>query len=188
ETVLRTACSEVQRWFEEGGRRVRVAVNVSPIQLLDPHFGEMVRTALADTGLDPTALELELTETAAVLDLESVLGVLGDLQELGVTTAIDDFGVGESWLARLSDFPIRTLKVDRYFVSGITEPGNALAIVKAVIALGHALGLVIVAEGVETEGQLAALRLAGCDLVQGFYYAPALRSDDAARFVERIAA
>ncbi len=188
ETVLRTACSEVQRWFEEGGRRVRVAVNVSPIQLLDPHFGEMVRTALADTGLDPTALELELTETAAVLDLESVLGVLGDLRSLGVTTAIDDFGVGESWLVRLSDFPIRTLKVDRYFVSGITEPGNALAIVKAVIALGHALGLVIVAEGVETEGQLAALRLAGCDLVQGFYYAPALRSDDAARFVGRIAA
>ena len=188
ETVLRTACAEVQRWFNHGGRRIRVAVNVSPLQLLDPHFGEMVRGVLADTGLPPEALELELTETAAVLDLESVLGVLGDLLELGVTTAIDDFGVGESWLPRLRDFPVRTLKVDRRFVSGIGERGNALAIVEAVIALGHALGLLVIAEGVETEEQLSALRAAGCDLVQGFYYAPALRPDDCARFVERSAA
>ncbi|MGE3856508.1 MAG: putative bifunctional diguanylate cyclase/phosphodiesterase [Dehalococcoidia bacterium] len=188
ESVLRMACAEVQRWYTAGGRRVRVAVNVSPLQLLDPNFGDMVRSALADTGLPAEALELELTETAAVLDLESVLGVLGELQALGITTAIDDFGVGESWLARLSDYPIRTLKVDRYFVAGIAEPGNALAIVKAVIALGHALGLVVIAEGVETEAQLDALRAADCDLVQGFYYAPALTSDECARFVERTAA
>ena len=86
------------------------------------------------------------------------------------------------------DFPVRTLKVDRYFVSGITEPGNALAIAEAVIALGHALGLLVIAEGVETEGQLTALRATGCDLVQGFYYSMALPSDECARYVELSAA
>ena len=115
-----------------------------------------------------------------------MLGVLRELQTLGVTTAIDDFGVGESWLARLSDFPVRTLKIDRYFVSAITEPGNAMAIVEAVVALGHALGLVVIAEGVETAGQLAAVCAARCDVVQGYYYAPALRADDCVRFIEAI--
>ena len=188
ETVLRTACREVQRWSTDGGHPVRVAVNVSPRQLLVPNFGEVVRGILEETGLPPQALELELTETAAILDLASVLGVLGELQALGVTTAIDDFGVGESWLVRLSDFPVHTLKVDRYFVSGITEPGNALAIVEAVIALGHALGLLVIAEGVETEAQLIALRAANCDMVQGFYYAPALESGDCVRYIEERAA
>ena len=184
EWVLRTACGEVQRWFDRGGRRVRLAVNLSPRQLLVPNLGDVVRGILDDTGLPPDCLELELTETAAVLDLDSVLDVLHGLQELGVMTVIDDFGVGESWLARLSDLPVRTLKVDRYFISGITSPGNALAIVEAVIALGHALGLLVIAEGVETEAQLAALRIARCDMVQGFYYAPALTPDECARFVE----
>ena len=188
EWVLRTACRQVQEWAEAGGPRVRVAVNLSPRQLLVPDFADVVRRALAETGLPAHALELELTETAALLDLESILGVLHELQSLGVTTAIDDFGVGESWLARLADFPVRTLKVDRHFISGIDGPGNALAIVNAVIALGHALGLVVIAEGVETAAQLTALRAAGCDLVQGFYYAPALAPDDCVRFVEASAA
>ncbi|MFA7249573.1 MAG: EAL domain-containing protein [Dehalococcoidia bacterium] len=188
EWVLRTACHEVERWFVRGGPRVRLAVNLSPRQLLVPNFGGIVRSVLEDSGLPPTALELELTETAAILDLHSVLGVLDDLQGLGVTTAIDDFGVGESWLVRLSDFPVRTLKVDKYFVQGITEPGNALAIVKAVVDLGHALGLLVIAEGVETEEQLAALRATGCDMVQGFYYAPALPSEECAHFVRQAAA
>ena len=163
---------------------MRLAVNLSPRQLLVPNLGDVVRGILEDTGLPPECLELELTETAAVLDLDSVLDILRELHEQGVMTVIDDFGVGESWLARLSDLPVRTLKVDRYFISGITSPGNALAIVEAVIALGHALGLLVIAEGVETEAQLAALRAANCDMVQGFYYAPALTPDDCARFVE----
>ncbi len=184
EWVLRTGCHEVQRWFTNGGRRVRLAVNLSPRQLLVPNLGEVVRGILEDTGLPPEMLELELTETAAVLDLGSVLGMLHELRDLGVMTAIDDFGVGESWLTRLSDLPVRTLKVDRSFIAGIDSPGNALAIVEAVIALGHALGLLVIAEGVETEGQLAALRAARCDIVQGFYYAQALPGDECARFVE----
>ena len=105
EWVLRTTCAQVQQWYLDGGRRIRVAVNVSPRQLLVPNFGEVVRPVLEETGLPPTALELELTETAAVLDLESVLGVLHELHALGVTTAIDDFGVGESWLVRLTTSP-----------------------------------------------------------------------------------
>ena len=188
EWVLRTACTEVQRWSTSGGAPVRLAVNLSPRQLLVPDFGDVVRGILEETGLPADALELELTETVAVLDLDSVLEVFRALQALGVTTAIDDFGMGESWLVRLSNFPVRTLKVDRYFIAGIAEPGNALAIVEAVIALGHALGLVVIAEGVETEEQLAALRIAGCDVVQGFYYAPALRWDVCERFVQETAA
>lgn len=188
EWVLRTACNEVQRWADEGGRRVRLAVNLSPRQLLVPNLAEVVREILEETELPPELLELELTETAAALNLDSVLDVLRELQALGVMTVIDDFGVGESWLVRLSDFPVRTLKVDRYFIYGITSPGNALAIVEAVIALGHALGLLVIAEGVETEAQLAALRAVHCDMVQGFYYSPALPSDDCARFVEVSAA
>ncbi len=184
EWILRTACTQVQQWRTDGGPTLRVGVNVSPRQLLIPNFGEVVRSVLKDTGLPPEALELELTETAAILDLASVLAVLQGLHEIGVTTAIDDFGVGESWLVRLTDFPVRTLKVDRYFIAGITEPGNALAIVEAVSALGHALGLVVIAEGVETEAQLQAVRIAGCDMVQGFYYAPALDAAACVRFVQ----
>ena len=187
EWVLRRACADVQRWFEEGGPRVRLAVNVSPRQLLVPTLAETVRGALADSGLPADALELELTETAAMFDLDSVVGVLRELRALGVTTAIDDFGVGESWLVRLSDLPVRTLKMDRYFIAGIADSGNALAIVEAVIALGHALGLLIVAEGVETAEQLAALRRTDCDMVQGFYYARALPEGDCARFVRTAA-
>ena len=182
--MLRTACREVQGWFDGGSPRIRLAVNLSPRQLLVPNLDEVVRGVLEETGLPAECLELELTETAVALNLDSVLGVLRALQALGVMTVIDDFGVGESWLVRLSDLPVRTLKIDRYFIAGITAPGNALAIVDAVIALGHALGLLVIAEGVETEGQLAALRAAHCDMVQGFYYAPALPAEDCERFVQ----
>jgi EAL domain-containing protein (putative c-di-GMP-specific phosphodiesterase class I) len=174
EWVLRVAGAQVQRWHASGLTQARLAVNLSPRQLLVPHLDVTVRDILAETGLAPEALELELTETAAMLDLEAVLGVLHELHAIGVTTAIDDFGVGQSWLVRLKEFPVRTLKIDRYFVAGVDRSPDGLAIVQAIVALGHALGLAIVAEGVETAGELEAIRSVGCDLVQGFLYAPAL--------------
>ena len=174
EWVLRTACAQVAAWHAGGVTHARVAVNLSPRQLLAPNLDVLVRDVLEETGLAPEALELELTETAAMLNLEATLEVLEGLHATGVTIAIDDFGVGQSWLVRLKEFPIRTLKVDRYFVACVHDSPGGIAIVQAIVALGHALGLLVVAEGVETSAELAAIRATGCDLVQGFFYSPAL--------------
>lgn len=172
--VLREACAQARRWRDAGHRTVRVAVNLSPRQFLVSDLDQRVRAALEASGLEPDSLEVELTETSGMLDLEAVSGVLNALIDLGVTTAIDDFGIGQSWLGRLQQLSIRTLKVDRSFVQRVVSSGSDFAIVEAVVALGHALGMTVVAEGVETQEQLDVVRAIGCDLVQGFYYAPAL--------------
>ena len=172
--VLRRACRDAQTWHERGFRRLRVAVNLSPRQFLVSDLEQRVQSALADSGLEPWALELELTETTGTLNLDAVVDVLERLAAIGVTTAIDDFGIGHSWLERLRRLPIRTLKIDRSFVAGMAGSASDLAIVEALVALGHALGLSVVAEGVENEGQLDVVRSIGCDLVQGFFFAPAV--------------
>ncbi|MEX1022636.1 MAG: EAL domain-containing protein [Dehalococcoidia bacterium] len=175
--VLREACIEAKRWHDAGHDRLRVAVNLAPRQFLVSDLDERIRAALADSGLPPWALEVELTESAGLLDFDAVAGVLDSLAEIGVTTAIDDFGIGQSWLSRLQQFHIGTLKVDRTFIQRIMASGNDFAIVEAVVALGHALGMDVVAEGVETREQLDVVRAIGCDLVQGFYYSPAVAPD-----------
>jgi EAL domain-containing protein (putative c-di-GMP-specific phosphodiesterase class I) len=172
--VLRRACRDAKAWHDRGFKRVRVAVNLSPRQFLVSDLEQRVQSALADSGLEPWALELELTETAGTLNLDAVVDVLERLAAIGVTTAIDDFGIGHSWLERLRRLPIGTLKIDRSFVAGMAGSASDLAIVEALVALGHALGLHVVAEGVEDEGQLDVVRSIGCDLVQGFFFAPAV--------------
>lgn len=174
--ILRQACRETQAWRTRGFPRLRVAVNLAPRQFLVPDLERRVRLALEESGLPPEALELELTESAGTLNLDAVEDVLERLSAIGVTTAIDDFGIGHSWLGRLRQLPIRTLKVDRSFIAGMAASVNDMAIVEAVVALGHALGLSVVAEGVENEGQLDVVRAIGCDLIQGFYFAPAVPS------------
>jgi diguanylate cyclase (GGDEF)-like protein/PAS domain S-box-containing protein len=178
EWVLRTACTQLAEWHATGLTQARVAVNLSPRQLLVPNLSALVRNVLSESGLAPAALELELTETAVVLNLDAIIDVLEELNASGVTIAIDDFGVGQSWLVRLRDFPVRTLKVDRYFVAGVDGSPGGIAIVQAIVALGHALGLLVIAEGVETLEELQAIRAVECDLVQGFYYSPALSKRD----------
>lgn len=177
DQVLREACVQGRRWHNAGHRHLRVAVNLSPRQFLVSDLDTRVRAALSESGLPPEALEVELTETSGLLDLDAVSGVLDGLIDLGVTTAIDDFGIGQSWLGRLQQFSIRTLKIDRSFIQRVEASGNDFAIVEAVVALGHALGMTVVAEGVETQQQLDIVRAIGCDLVQGFFYAPALAPD-----------
>lgn len=172
--VLHEACAQGKRWHDAGHRNLRVAVNLSPRQFLVSDLDARVRSALNASGLPPEALEVELTETSGMLDLDVVSGMLDSLIDLGVTTAIDDFGIGQSWLGRLQQFSIRTLKVDRSFVQRVEASSNDIAIVAAVVALGHALGMAVVAEGVETQRQLDIVRAVGCDLVQGFFYAQAL--------------
>jgi len=161
-----------------------VSVNVSALQFRQPGFVEGVARVLREAGLAPAALELELTESILIQDAPEAMRRLQSLAQLGVRLAIDDFGTGYSSLAYLKRFPIQRLKIDRSFVSGLPAQASDLAIVRAIVQMGRALGMQTVAEGVETEAQRECLGAAGCDQFQGFLFAPAL---DAAAFETRVA-
>ena len=161
--VLRTACAQLAEW-RRAGAELSIAVNVSAREVQAPDFVDIVTDALAATGLEPHHLELELTESVALRDPEKSADVLGRLSCLGVRLAIDDFGSGYSSLMRLRQMPINVLKIDRFFVQDIVSSPRDAAIVAAVVAMAHSLGLKVVAEGVETREQLQALRTLECDL------------------------
>ncbi|HLH65094.1 MAG TPA: EAL domain-containing protein [Solirubrobacteraceae bacterium] len=172
--VLREACGQLVRWRREGAcpADLRVAVNVSPRQLADPRFPMTVAETLRETGLDPRALCLEITERSLVRDVAVGLANLRALGELAVTIAIDDFGVGFSSLDRLRELPaLDVIKIDRSFVSGMQANTADAAVVGAVLSLGAHLGVTVVAEGVEDPRQADALRALGCDLAQGYLLA-----------------
>jgi EAL domain-containing protein (putative c-di-GMP-specific phosphodiesterase class I) len=145
----------------------------------------MVNAVLARTGLPPHRLELEVTETSLMRDSAAVLEVLDQLRASGISIAIDDFGSGYSSLGYLKRFPIDKLKIDQNFIAGCAEPGNDSAIASAIIALGKALNLKVVAEGVETQAQLDFLRGRGCEIAQGFLLAEPLSARDAVGLVAR---
>ena len=168
EWVINEACRHAARWQREG-RDQWVSVNVSPRQLGDPRLCREVARALADSGLHPSRLCLEITETAAMQDLDRALDVLGCLRQLGVAIHIDDFGTGCSSLSTLGRFPVTGLKVDRSFVAELATAREGSAITTAIITVAHALGMPAVAEGVETAEQLAMLRDLGCDFAQGYH-------------------
>jgi diguanylate cyclase (GGDEF)-like protein len=162
--VLREACAEAARWEVP----LRIAVNVSPRQLEQAGFAELVADTLAQTGLHPARLELEITEGLLIRKADQALAVIKTLKALGVQMALDDFGTGYSSLVALRNFPFDRVKVDRTFVQHLTESAEARAIISAVVALGRALNIPVLAEGVETQAQLDALREAGCDEIQGY--------------------
>jgi diguanylate cyclase (GGDEF)-like protein/PAS domain S-box-containing protein len=166
--VLREACRQTRRLIDEFGRPIRVSVNVSARQLAQQGFVAEVREALADAGLAPSALELELTESAVIEDLERTAAMLGELQALGVKLAVDDFGTGYSGLAYLRRLPIDVLKLDRSFVMQDDGRISAFDFVKAFVDMAHALQMSVVAEGVETKEVLDFLRAASCDEAQGY--------------------
>jgi len=166
--VLRRACEQAGRWRDDTGLALSMAVNVSARQLQDPGLVGEIGTALHESGLDPGALVLEITESATVADTEGVIARLEELKALGVGLAIDDFGTGYSSLSYLRRFPVDQLKIDRSFVAGVATSAEDRAIAASVISLGHALGIQVVAEGVETAGQLQHLTEMGCDLAQGY--------------------
>lgn len=166
--VLRTACEQAVHWQERLGIRVRMAVNVSPLQLQHPDFLAQVIATLDETGLAPDLLEIEITESALLRDPERALQTLIELKALGVRVALDDFGTGYSSLGYLKRFPFDLIKIDRSFVRDILADPGDLAIVRAIIAMGHSLGLLVVAEGVETNEQRLYLESLGCDLLQGY--------------------
>jgi diguanylate cyclase (GGDEF)-like protein/PAS domain S-box-containing protein len=166
--VLREACRQTRRLIDEFGRPIRVSVNVSARQLAQQGFVDEVREALAASGLAPIALELELTESALIEDLERTAAMLGELQGLGVKLAVDDFGTGYSGLAYLRRLPIDVLKLDRSFVLQDDGRISAFDFVKAFVDMAHALQMSVVAEGVETAEVLDFLRAASCDEAQGY--------------------
>ncbi len=170
EWVMQTACAQMQGWRRQGFHHLTIAVNISALQFREIGFKDVVATILANTRLDPEALELEITETVAMTNVDKTMARLKALQDLGLRISIDDFGTGYSSLAYLQRFPIHTLKLDRSFIMGL--PGNKenQAIVKAVIAMTRLMGLELVAEGVEGEGEEAILRREGCELLQGHHY------------------
>jgi diguanylate cyclase (GGDEF)-like protein/PAS domain S-box-containing protein len=171
--VLDQACRQVQRWqsVSPGSAPLRVSVNISGRQLGHPRLVEDVAAILDDTGINPAHVELEITESVLMDDVEMSSETLGRLHTLGVKLAVDDFGTGYSSLSYLRRFPVDLLKVDRSFVDGLGEDPSDSAIVTAIITLAHALGLSAVAEGVESPLQLAELRRLGCDRAQGYFMA-----------------
>jgi predicted signal transduction protein with EAL and GGDEF domain len=174
--VLREACTQMQAWHEHhpGHPPLRVSVNLSARQLADPDVVAIVIEALQASGLPPSQLRLEITESTVMDDAERNVDVLRALKALGLEVAIDDFGTGYSSLSYLKRFPVDALKIDRSFVDGLGRDPEDSAIVSAVVSLGRALGLDTVAEGVETFDQLTALRTLGCRFGQGFVWSEAV--------------
>jgi EAL domain-containing protein (putative c-di-GMP-specific phosphodiesterase class I) len=177
EWVLRAACHQLRVWQEAGFPELRMSVNLSARQFQQPGLVASVREALQGAGLSPRFLELEITESIAMSNVAWTAEVLEALQGLGIRISIDDFGTGQSSLSYLKHFPLSTLKVDRSFVRDIAVDPENEAIVNAVIALAHVLGLSVIAEGVETEDQLAFLRRAGCEEFQGYLFSRPLGAE-----------
>ena len=173
EWVLRQAVKQSAAW-QGSGLAVVVSVNVSALQFQQPGFVDGVASVLREAGLAPEWLELELTESILLQDAQDAMLRLQALAQLGVKLAIDDFGTGYSSLAYLKRFPIRRLKIDRSFISGLPKDDSDAGIVRAIISMGRALRLQIIAEGVETVAQRDFIQQAGCDLYQGFLFSPAL--------------
>ncbi|HEU4844668.1 MAG TPA: EAL domain-containing protein, partial [Burkholderiaceae bacterium] len=172
--VLRTACAQLKAWHNEGLPPLRVAVNLSVRQLLQKDFSRTVEAVLADTGLAPHLLELEITESTLMENAQDTLTALHRLRSLGVRLSIDDFGTGYSSLSYLKRFPVDIIKIDRSFVRDVPQDADDAAIVTAIIALAHSLRLEVVAEGVETMAQLHFLQARHCDLLQGYHLSPAV--------------
>jgi len=169
EWVLTEACKQVADWHRRFGVPISVSVNLSARQLARPDLPDTVAQVLAATGVDPSSVWLEVTEGSLLGDAVAAAASLSAIRDLGVRVSIDDFGTGYSSLAYMRNLPIDEVKIDRSFVSDVAEDPTAAAIVASVVGLGHALGLVVVAEGVETAAQLDTVRHIGCDLAQGFY-------------------
>jgi EAL domain-containing protein (putative c-di-GMP-specific phosphodiesterase class I) len=168
--VLREACYKAKEIRQNTGYTIPVAVNVSPYQFKKANFVETVRQILAETQLDPSCLELEITENTLIDDAEKFIEILHSLKGMGVKLAIDDFGTGYSSLAYLKDFPVDRLKIDKAFVSNLENDAANEAILKTIVILGQSLGKKVVAEGVETSYQYDYLKAIGCDELQGYYF------------------
>jgi EAL domain-containing protein (putative c-di-GMP-specific phosphodiesterase class I) len=178
--VLRAACTDTVRWQREhaAAARMFVSVNVSPRQLRSGDLPRTVADCLRDTGLEASLLHLELTETAVIGDEVQASGLLSRLRASGVKIWLDDFGTGFSGLSHLRRVPVDGVKIDRSFIADVLRDPDDLALTTAIIAMAHSLGITVVAEGVEKEGQYAILRERGCDLAQGYWLGHPVNAQD----------
>jgi predicted signal transduction protein with EAL and GGDEF domain len=184
--LLRRACRQIAHWNKEFGHCVPVAVNVSPLQLLDPRFPHLVAKVLAESGVPSALLTLEITESSAVQNLAQTVTQVDQLRGMGVHVAMDDFGTGFSSLNMLRSLHLHAVKIDRGLIDPLPVP-DAIAVVRAICQLAEALHLHVVAEGVETTEQADAARLAGCGELQGYLYAKPLRPEHAAQWMMSMA-
>ncbi|HEX6161357.1 MAG TPA: bifunctional diguanylate cyclase/phosphodiesterase, partial [Thermoanaerobaculia bacterium] len=182
--ALREACRQLREWHDRGLVSMRMAVNISAVQLQQRGLVEVVRSALEESNLLPASLQLEITESAAMQNIELTMKVLRELKDMGVSIAVDDFGTGQSSLTYLKAFPIDTVKIDKEFLRDVTSDETAAAIVSYVINLAHTLQLRVVAEGVENEEQYTFLRHYACDLMQGYLFSKPLPPDELMTFLQ----
>ncbi len=185
EWVLRQACHQFRQWQSAGMPLTRLSVNLSPRQFRQSEFVPRMKRILSDSGLDPTCLELEVTESSIIHDPEIAVAMLKELKGLGVRVAMDDFGTGYSSLRYLRELPIDTVKIDKSFVHDIPADPKDCEIVMAIIAMAKGLKMEVIAEGVETDEQLALLREMGCDRVQGYRYSRPLPEKEFVGWMDR---
>ena len=183
EWVLRRACRQNRAWQAAGLISAPISVNLSVRQFSTGNIFQEVADALRDADLHASRLELEITESMLVQDVKKALSILRELKGMGVRIAIDDFGTGFSSLSYLKRFPLDRLKIDQSFVSDLENSRDDQAIALATITLGHSLGLTVIAEGVETEGQLKILRSLGCNDAQGYLFAKPMPVDELETFL-----
>jgi EAL domain-containing protein (putative c-di-GMP-specific phosphodiesterase class I) len=181
--VLREACMQAKAWADAGVEALPMAVNISAVQFRHKNFLEDIRGILAETGLEPHSLELELTESVLMQDAKSTGSTLRALKAMGVQLAVDDFGTGYSSLSYLTQFPIDTLKIDQSFVQKMLLNANDASVISAVISMGRNLNQRVIAEGVETEEQLRFLQARQCNEGQGYYFCHPLNTEDFTKFV-----
>ncbi|WP_083394541.1 putative bifunctional diguanylate cyclase/phosphodiesterase [Planococcus donghaensis] len=177
EWVLNTACEQAKLWHDRGHHHLKLAVNLSPLQFLDDDLLDMVERTLEKTGFPASSLELEITENVAVDDIDLALLRMQALKDLGVNLAIDDFGTGYCSLSYLKKFPLTNLKIAQSFVRDMATNPHDEALVEAMVLIGHKLNMSVIAEGVETEEQLALLKELGCDEIQGYLFSKPLTTD-----------
>ena len=180
---LKAACRQQQYWSTCHVPPLRMAINISAVQFRRKNFTEIVRQIIDETGIDPTYIELELTENIAMHHADDVLDTLRELKQIGVKLAIDDFGTGFSNLSYLQRFPIDRLKIDQSFVRGIENMPANRSIVQAIVSLARSLSLEVIAEGVETEAEFAQTSACACDEIQGYFHARPMPSADLLRWL-----
>jgi EAL domain-containing protein (putative c-di-GMP-specific phosphodiesterase class I) len=181
-TVLRTACVRARELLDMGHKFDHMSVNISAVQLAEPDFVENVTKIVGETGLDPHRLQLEVTESEMITNLEDSIVKLRQLQNCGITIALDDFGTGYSSMKYLREIPLNSIKIDKHFVDEIEQDVQNL-LVLVMLQMSHDLGHTVIAEGVETMKQYEFLKEAGCDYIQGYYFSRPLYSDDAEDFL-----
>jgi EAL domain-containing protein (putative c-di-GMP-specific phosphodiesterase class I) len=183
EMIMRTACAQNKAWQDAGLPPIRMAINFSARQFQDLNLATRVKQVLLDTGLDPSYLEIEITESVMMKDENTAIQTLRQLRNSGVHISIDDFGTGYSSLSHLKRFPVEKIKIDASFIREITTDNDDAAITTAIIAMAHSLNLKAIAEGVENVDQLRFLRSLKCDAMQGFLFSPALPADDVTKLL-----